>query len=612
MKYFWIILFLVGVCEKDLYAADPLSDSLQHEVLKISGKLLNYNCIVNQDSALSLCSAAEQQAAKDQNDPAKFQAIQLAINIHCLQGDITLGINTAQRMYEEAKQKNNQLGMALALQAIGAAYMHADLYQQADETFSEAEVSIQQSNDPLCQLRLTMQQLYTCMKLNDTTRMSHYISVAQPFLEEIDPDLLPDYNFYLTCYQTILQIERNQLEQALEGIQKMLLTEPEGGFCTRWHHYVKYRYYRQEGDYETALRYCDSNMYIILQQQNMLEYKNSMIYKASLLETMNRYHDACDIYERINFLTDSLNMHQYTNQINALHLTYWVDQMIIENAQSRNNLFKSILYYSVAVIFIIVSFFFIARRKNKQLVLSREKLAAMREVAADSIQSKSMFLSNMSHDLRTPLNAIVGFSQILTDMEDVDAELKQQCRDNIKQNSDLLLKLINDIVDFSSLKDAKIKFEFERCNVVALCQNVIETVESVKQTQAVLSFSTDLTTLELETDSGRLQQVLINLLVNATKFTKEGYIRLILKLDEQKNEAVFIIEDTGCGIALEKQARIFERFEKLHDAIQGVGLGLSICKLIIEHVNGKIWIDSDYTAGARFIFTHPIWLQHKN
>lgn len=612
MKYFWIILFLVGVCEKDLYAADTLSDSLQHEVLEMSGKFLNYNCIVNQDSMLALCSVAEQQAANHRNYPAKFQAIQLTINIHCLQGDITLGINAAQRMYEEAKQQNDPLGMALAVQAIGAAYMHADLYQQADETFSEAEVSMLQSKDPLSRLRLAIQQLHTCMKLNDTARMSYYISVAQPFLEEIDPDFLPDYNFYLICYQTILQIERNQPKQALEGMQKMLLTEPEGGFCTRWHHYVRYRYYRQEGDYETALRYCDSIMSIILQQQNILGYKNSMIHKASLLETMNRYHDACDIYERINFLTDSLNMHQYTNQINALHLTYWVDQMNIENAQARNNLFENILYYSILVIFIIIFFFFIARRKNKQLVLSREKLAVMREAAADSIQSKSMFLSNMSHDLRTPLNAIVGFSQILTDMEDVDAELKQQCRDNIKQNSDLLLKLINDIVDFSGLKEGKIKFEFERCNVVALCQNVTETVASVKQTEAVLSFSTDLTTLELETDSGRLQQVLINLLVNATKFTKAGYIRLILELDEQNNEAVFIIEDTGCGIPLERQARIFERFEKLHDAVQGVGLGLSICKLIIEHVNGRIWIDSDYTAGARFIFTHPIRYPYKN
>lgn len=612
MKYFWIILVLIGTCGKDLYAADTLSDSLHHEVLKMSGKFLNYNCIVNHDSVFSLCSAAEQQAAEHQDYPAKFQAIQLTINIHCLQGDITLGINTAQRMYEEAKQQNNQLGMALAVQAIGAAYMHADLYQQANETFSEAEVLMEQSKNPLSRLRLTIQQLHTCMKLNDTTGMSHYISIAQPFLEEIDPDFLPEYDFYLTCYKTILLIERNQPEQALQGIQKMIVTEPDGGFCTRWHHYVKYRYYKQEENYETALKYCDSIMYIILQQQNMQEYKNSMMHKASLLETMNRYDETCGIYERINDLTDSLNMHQYTNQINVVHLTYWVDQMILENARARNNLSKNILYYFVIVIFIIVFFFFIAKRKNKQLILSREKLAAMREAAADSIQSKSMFLSNMSHDLRTPLNAIVGFSQILTDMEDVDAELKQQCRDNIKQNSDLLLKLINDIVDFSSLKDAKIKFEFEQCNVVALCQNVIETVERVKQTAAVLYFSTDLTTLELETDSGRLQQVLINLLVNATKFTKAGYIRLSLKLDEQNNEALFIIEDTGCGIALEKQVRIFERFEKLHDAVQGVGLGLSICKLIIEHVNGRIWIDSGYTAGARFVFTHPIRHKYKN
>ena len=128
----------------------------------------------------------------------------------------------------------------------------------------------------------------------------------------------------------------------------------------------------------------------------------------------------------------------------------------------------------------------------------------------------------------------------------------------------------------------------------------------MKRTSAAISFETSLTSLDINTDSGRLQQVLINLLINATKFTQEGRIVLKLDINEERQEAIFAIEDTGCGIPLEKQPHIFERFEKLHEGVQGAGLGLSICQLIIENIGGKIWIDSSYTNGTRFVFTHPL------
>ena len=130
-------------------------------------------------------------------------------------------------------------------------------------------------------------------------------------------------------------------------------------------------------------------------------------------------------------------------------------------------------------------------------------------------------------------------------------------------------------------------------------------VGKVKQTQAELLFVTSLEELKIETDDSRLQQVLINLLINATKFTAEGAITL--KLEKESDDmALFSVTDTGCGIPKEKQAHIFQRFEKLDENAQGSGLGLSICQLIIEHIGGRIWIDPDYDEGSRFLFTHPI------
>lgn len=212
----------------------------------------------------------------------------------------------------------------------------------------------------------------------------------------------------------------------------------------------------------------------------------------------------------------------------------------------------------------------------------------------------------MSHEIRTPLNGIVGFSEILAAYGDIDAETKRLYGDNIRQNSDLLLKLINDLMDLSDLEENTMSFTFAVCDAVDVCHSVIHTVNAVKTTAAQLIFSCPLPCLELYTDSNRLQQVLINLLVNAAKFTKEGTIRLVLDVDADKHEAIFVVEDTGCGIPPEKQKYIFNRYEKLHEDIQGSGLGLSICQLVIKRIRGRIWLDTGYTQGARFVFTHPL------
>ena len=141
------------------------------------------------------------------------------------------------------------------------------------------------------------------------------------------------------------------------------------------------------------------------------------------------------------------------------------------------------------------------------------------------------------------------------------------------------MKLINDVIDLSSLEFGKIQFSIAKHDVVGICRNVTDTVSKVKQTQAEIHFITEQESMEIETDDSRLQQVLINLLINATKFTPQGSIILEVKKGS-KEELLFSVTDTG--------------------------LGLSICQLIIEQLGGKIWIDPDYDKGARFLFTHPI------
>ena len=135
---------------------------------------------------------------------------------------------------------------------------------------------------------------------------------------------------------------------------------------------------------------------------------------------------------------------------------------------------------------------------------------------------------------------------------------------------------------------------------------MVASVAQARKSNNRFLFECDREVVEMRTDIQRLQQVVINLLSNADKFTKEGTITLRLDIDDAGKMAVFSVTDTGCGIPLEKQKQVFERFEKLNEYVQGTGLGLSICKLTVEKWGGEIWIDSTYTNGARFMFTHPM------
>ena len=125
-------------------------------------------------------------------------------------------------------------------------------------------------------------------------------------------------------------------------------------------------------------------------------------------------------------------------------------------------------------------------------------------------------------------------------------------------------------------------------------------------------FECDRESVDLRTDTQRLQQVIINLLSNADKFTRNGKITLKLEVDDEKRVATFSVSDTGTGIPLAKQKLVFERFEKLNEYVQGTGLGLSICKLTVEKWGGEIWVDPGYTDGARFVFTHPFEIEQPN
>ena len=243
---------------------------------------------------------------------------------------------------------------------------------------------------------------------------------------------------------------------------------------------------------------------------------------------------------------------------------------------------------------------------NIQAIKDREQELEEARLLAEKAELKQSFLANMSHEIRTPLNAIVGFSNILALDDGVSPEERLEYIGSINKNSDLLLKLINDILELSRIESGYMSFEYEKCFVSELVDSIYMTHQMLISEQLEFIKELDAVQVEVMVDMGRLTQVITNFLNNASKFTKTGYIKLGYRYLSESDRVAIYVEDTGRGIELSEQKMIFSRFYKQDEFSQGAGLGLSICQVIVEKLRGKIELWSEPGKGSRFTVVLPV------
>ena len=243
---------------------------------------------------------------------------------------------------------------------------------------------------------------------------------------------------------------------------------------------------------------------------------------------------------------------------------------------------------------------------NIQAIKDREQELEEARLLAEKAELKQSFLANMSHEIRTPLNAIVGFSNILALDDGVSPEERLEYIGSINKNSDLLLKLINDILELSRIESGYMSFEYEKCFVSELVDSIYMTHQMLISEQLEFIKELDAVQVEVMVDKGRLTQVITNFLNNASKFTKTGYIKLGYRYLSESDRVAIYVEDTGRGIELSEQKMIFSRFYKQDEFSQGAGLGLSICQVIVEKLRGKIELWSEPGKGSRFAVVLPV------
>ena len=580
-------------------------ESIVHEVISTFHNSLGFDYLTREECDSLNADGLLSQLDESQRYYTYFELERILIKSSLFRGEIRMAIAQSDQMYSKARALAYPFGNALALNAMGEVYSYTGRLREAGAAYEESLRLLDGMDGEDVHIRMLLVELIDYnLRIRNVNGASRYLARLNLYPEDrLSPlELAMRHISNASCQlfkgdlkaasHCLVQI--GQLEaQLIPEIRQYLLI-------------IDARYLVATGAHEAALTAYNDFLQTEYARINHNIYKEALLEKADLLVKMGNKEEAYGQYGKVFSYIKTSFEKNYPKEIDRLCTRFQADQLAYQNERDR---IVSMRFYLAGIIVSVLFLIFLlvlGWKKIFRLKRSQMRQEAMKEKAVQAIQRKNMFLSNMSHEVRTPLNAIVGFSAVLTDEdESFDDESRREFSEIIKVNSFQLLKLINDILDFSDFENDNITFNIRTHDAVKLCNEVVETVMASRKLEVEMRFDTDLSVLMLDTDDARLRQVLINLLVNAAKFTEQGSIVLELKMADA-GTALFSVTDTGCGIPPEKQHLIFERFEKLNDFVQGSGLGLSICQLIVKYMNGKLWVDSGYTRGARFCFTHPL------
>ena len=419
----------------------------------------------------------------------------------------------------------------------------------------------------------------------------------------------PYYNierYYLQCYASLLMhaatLPKEKLHYYIDEIKK-IGTHTTDPFDRYNYLLAMNNYYLFIEDYANSLKIIDEQIEVLRAfSPKTLPYK--FMLQSNIYEDLGDYRNALDKYKTYVQYQDSFASKERDEQLNTLQVEYEVDKLKFEkvNLESRNKLILVIALSAILLLTIgLCIYFYTSLKKEKQM---KKKLCHLNEKAGESERMKTEFINSMCHEIRTPLNAIVGFSDIILE-GDYDDESKAEFGELIKLNTELLTSLVNDMLVVSNLDSSSEMLPCETANINDICREVFGAIKSRNQKPVEYVLHLPEEEILFSTHAKNLALVLENLLRNAAKFTQEGSIMLELLKDRNTGGICIQVTDTGCGIPLEKQEVIFERFTKLDSFVQGNGLGLFLSKLIITRLKGTIQVDASYTAGARFIISLP-------
>ncbi len=541
------------------------------------------------------------------------------VNYYIIQGEYNIALLEAEKMLQEAKGEKKQGSIAECYYALANVYTAKGLVKKSQE-FMLKEIDIFE-NANVFRYNISCQysdaaKIY--IDLGEAEKapelLKKALKTSKSTYHEVTAKLV-----YVSLY--LAQGDTAAARKALEECRQMYMGEPSMKRHIHYLYDVEIDYNWRVGNYNKALSVLDERETELRKKNNLTTLMALRKTKADILWDMNRKEEAAGLYR--DFLleqkkekerNEEITTSEFATMLNLQQLN--AEKVRLEKISQKKQLqnTRTILFSVLGLLCIVVIFLWQQRKlnaklhraknkldeQNRTLIKAEEELRKAKEVAEQSNWLKTMFIQNMSHEIRTPLNSIVGFSGVLVDMLDEKEDIGQYVA-LIESNSKLLLKLVGDILDISIL-DSEVEIKHNAVDVNACCQASIDAAGASFDPGVRLIFEPACDELIINSNYNYIVQVLDNLLGNASKFTHEGSVALAYEVKKEENQLIFTVTDTGIGIPVEEQERVFERFVKLDNFSQGAGLGLSICRIVAERLGGYLRIDKGYTQGTRVIF----------
>lgn len=541
------------------------------------------------------------------------------VNYYIIQGEYNIALLEAEKMLQEAKGEKKQGSIAECYYALANVYTAKGLVKKSQE-FMLKEIDIFE-NANVFRYNISCQysdaaKIY--IDLGEAEKapelLKKALKTSKSTYHEVTAKLV-----YVSLY--LAQGDTAAARKALEECRQMYMGEPSMKRHIHYLYDVEIDYNWRVGNYNKALSVLDERETELRKKNNLTTLMALRKTKADILWDMNRKEEAAGLYR--DFLleqkkekerNEEITTSEFATMLNLQQLN--AEKVRLEKTSQKKQLqnTRTILFSVLGLLCIVVIFLWQQRKlnaklhraknkldeQNRTLIKAEEELRKAKEVAEQSNWLKTMFIQNMSHEIRTPLNSIVGFSGVLVDMLDEKEDIGQYVA-LIESNSKLLLKLVGDILDISIL-DSEVEIKHNAVDVNACCQASIDAAGASFDPGVKLIFESACDELIINSNYSYIVQVLDNLLGNASKFTHEGSVTLAYEVKKEENQLIFTVTDTGIGIPVEEQERVFERFVKLDNFSQGAGLGLSICRIVAERLGGYLRIDKGYTQGTRVIF----------
>lgn len=384
-------------------------------------------------------------------------------------------------------------------------------------------------------------------------------------------------------------------------------------------YFTSLNYYKSIRDFQKAADYNDSVIYYFRHGNFQFDLTENIVLtlkdKIDCLDSLHRYKDAYEAYKEYSVLLDSARTRSMENKVEDLEIKKHVDELVVEKKaleidlqKSRSQLYLFLALLILSISFGIFIFFRLGKIKSlyKELQESNRLVIIASEKAQESERMKNAFIKNMCHEVRTPLNAINGFAELITS-DGISPEEKKEFSKIIYTNCHNITSMMNDVLVIAQLDSSNEVLPLEPVHISLLCHHEMNKLKKLQQKPDIhYQVEGDKSNDLIYSDPNHFGIIISHLLNNANKFTNQGSITLSYRPEEEGRIMCICVTDTGCGIPADKSEWIFERFTKNDDFIPGSGLGLYLCRLITQRLNGSLKLDTCYTGEARFILRLPI------